>query len=81
MKAHVWLIGALAVLLVASTETRAQQMLKREPAMGAMKEGDTVFVDDGKCPKGQVRKVVGGNHIEVGGSKKVRRSSSCVARP
>jgi hypothetical protein len=56
------------------------EVLKREPAMGALKEGQVVLVDDGKCPKGQIRQVVGGNHTDVGGMKRIKRSSSCVPR-
>ena len=70
--------STLLFALLASTSTA--QVLKREPAMGKLKEGQTVLVDDGSCPKGQVRKVVGGNHTEAGGTKMVRRASSCVSR-
>jgi hypothetical protein len=52
--------------------------LKREPAMGAMQEGEIVLVDDGSCPKGQIKRVVGGNHVKVGGYKQVVRTRSCV---
>ena len=56
------------------------QVVKREPAMGAMKEGEVVFVDDGSCPKGQIKRVVGGNHTKVGGTKQIIRTQSCVSR-
>jgi hypothetical protein len=58
----------------------ALAQVKREPAMGAMKEGEVVLVDDGSCPKGQIKRVFGGNHIKVGGSKKIERTRSCVPR-
>jgi hypothetical protein len=58
----------------------ALAQIKREPAMGAMKEGEVVLVDDGSCPKGQIKRVVGGNHTKVGGSKKIERTRSCVPR-
>jgi hypothetical protein len=70
---------AFAALLVASTAP-AQTVLKQEPRMGALKEGQVVLVDDGKCPKGQIRQVVGGDHVEAGGTKRIRRTSSCVRR-
>ena len=70
-------IGSFAV---AASAVDAQTVLKREPRMGALKEGQVVLVDDGKCPKGQLRQVTGGNHTEVGGTKQVRRSSQCVSR-
>ena len=56
----------------------ALAQVKREPAMGAMKEGEVVLVDDGSCPKGQIKRVVGGNHVKVGGSKKIERTRKCV---
>ena len=48
--------------------------------MGALKEGQRVLVDDGSCPKGQIKEVIGGNHTEVGGNKQVRRIRRCIAR-
>jgi uncharacterized protein DUF6719 len=54
--------------------------LKREPPMGAMREGQVVLVDDGNCPAGQIRRVVGGNHTRAGGTKQIVRTSSCVPR-
>ena len=48
--------------------------------MGAMQEGEIVLVDDGSCPKGQIKRVVGGNHVKVGGYKQVVRKRSCVPR-
>ncbi|HWV43473.1 MAG TPA: DUF6719 family protein [Pseudorhodoplanes sp.] len=58
----------------------AQQVLKREPAMGAMREGERVLVDDGTCPGGQIKEVIGGNHVKVGGTKKIERTRRCIKR-
>jgi hypothetical protein len=54
--------------------------LKQEPPMGAMREGQVVLVDDGSCPAGQIKRVVGGNHTKAGGTKQIVRTSSCVPR-
>jgi uncharacterized protein DUF6719 len=54
--------------------------VKQEPPMGAMREGQVLLVDDGSCPSGQIKRVVGGNHTKVGGTKQVVRTSSCVPR-
>jgi len=54
------------------------QILTREPPMGAMKEGERVLVDDGTCPKGQIKEVIGGNHVKVGGTKQVERQRRCI---
>ena len=56
------------------------QVLTREPVMGAMKEGERVLVDDGTCPKGQIKEVIGGNHVKVGGTKQIERQRRCIAR-
>ena len=44
--------------------------------MGAMQEGQVLLVDDGSCPKGQIKQVVGGNHVKVGGTKQIVRTSN-----
>ena len=58
----------------------AAEVLKREPPMGQLREGQTVLVDDGSCPKGQIKEVVGGNHVKVGGTKHVERTHRCIPR-
>jgi hypothetical protein len=70
---------ALAIVVLASA-SRAQSVVKTEPPMGAMREGETVLVDDGTCPKGKIKLVVGGNHVKAGGTKNIVRTRSCVAR-
>jgi hypothetical protein len=47
-----------AVLVLASCETT---YLKKEPLPGELRPGEVVYVDDGYCPEGQVKKVTGGN--------------------
>ena len=54
------------------------QVLKQEPPMGSIRAGETVLVDNGKCPKGQVMAVTGGNHVKAGGKKDVVRTRKCV---
>ena len=56
------------------------QVLKTEPRMGALREGQVVLVDDGTCPAGQIKQVIGGNHVEVGGFKQVKRQRRCIPR-
>ena len=80
MMPHYRVLLLIALTLVFAESVSAQVVLKREPPMGAMKEGDVVLVDDGSCPKGQIKRVVGGNHTKVGGTKQIIRTHSCVAR-
>jgi hypothetical protein len=70
----------IAVAAVVSAGTASAQILKKEPAMGALREGQRVLVDDGSCPKGQIKEVIGGNHTSVGGNKQIVRQKRCIAR-
>ena len=75
------LTSLICGLLVVSAATSAfAATVKQEPPMGAMREGQVLLVDDGSCPAGQIKRVVGGNHTKVGGTKQIVRTSSCVAR-
>jgi hypothetical protein len=75
------LMSGLLVLSVATSSFAASgKIVKQEPPLGAMREGEVLLVDDGSCPAGQIRRVVGGNHTKVGGTKQVVRTSNCVAR-
>ena len=65
---------------VAVAMPAAAQVLKVEPPMGAMREGQRVLVDDGTCPPGQIKQVIGGNHVKVGGHKQVERQRRCIPR-
>ena len=72
-------ILALVSLLLIQFSAQAE-VLKREPPLGALKEGQVVLVDDGSCPKGQIKRVVGGNHVKAGGTKMIERTRTCVPR-
>ena len=69
--------GILAATIASSA---AATVLKQEPPLGAMREGQVVLVDDGSCPAGQIKRVVGGNHTKEGGTKQIERTRSCVPR-
>jgi uncharacterized protein DUF6719 len=71
-------IGFVTLLMAGVADA---QILKQEPAMGALREGQTVMVDDGSCPKGEIKLVTGGNHRQVGGTKDIRRTTRCIPRP
>lgn len=51
------------------------QILKKEPPRGAIKEGQRVLVDDGTCPKGQIKELIGGND-----NKNIKRQTRCIPR-
>jgi class 3 adenylate cyclase len=58
----------------------AGRVLKKEPPMGQLRENERVLVDDGSCPAGQIKEVIGGNHTKVGGSKQIERRRRCIPR-
>ena len=69
---------AAVLLLVSASAADAQQrriVLKKEPPDGSLRAGRTVLVDDGSCPAGQIKQVIGGKQSD--GS---RRRRVCVDR-
>ena len=75
-------LGLVTCLLVigVSQSALAQMVVKEEPPMGKMQEGEVLLVNDGSCPPGQIKRVVGGNHVLVGGTKHIERTRRCVRR-
>jgi hypothetical protein len=69
-------------VLAAAGAQAAPQVYQKEPPNGALRYGEIILVDDGSCPKGQIKQVMGG-HIA---SKRnlsaapTRRERKCVAR-
>ena len=74
------LAAAVTLLLTLADPVSAQQVVKREPAMGALREGQRVLVDDGSCGPGKIKLVIGGNHVKVGGTKDIVRERHCISR-
>lgn len=72
--------AAIAVGLASWSWSASAAALNREPAMGSLKEGQRILVDDGSCAKGQIKEVIGGNHTQVGGSKQIIRQRRCILR-
>ena len=67
-------IVALAIA-VALGGCGGPDILKAEPPGGAMTKGDSVLVDDGRCPKGQLSKVMAPATLTSS------RTYACVAKP
>lgn len=63
-------IAILAGLLLAA----CQSVLKSEPPKGTLQTGQKVLVDDGSCPKGQLKQV-------TGSTPGVPRHKECVPAP
>ena len=63
-------------LTAAAAANTALVVLKEMPAKGVLRLGEVIYVDDGKCPVGEVKKITGGNQ-KTG----VGRQVECVKRP
>jgi hypothetical protein len=76
--------GWILLLLVAGTLVAAaattDKVVKQEPPMGKMTLGQRLLVDDGSCPRGQIKEVIGGDHVNVGGTQHIVRKSRCIPR-
>ncbi len=73
-------LAFLSALSVALAVPASAEALKREPALGKLKRGQRVLVDDGRCPKGQIMEVIGGDHVAAGGKGKLERQRRCIPR-
>ena len=79
-KREILSVVAASLASVALAQPVAAEILKKEPPMGQMREGQVVLVDDGTCPAGQIKQVIGGNHVKVGGTKHIERVHRCIPR-
>jgi len=74
-------VAFVAVRLASSAH--AQQVLRAEPPPGQLQTGQVVLVDDGSCPQGQIKRVVGGA-MASGNARQARggmaRQAQCVPR-
>jgi hypothetical protein len=80
-------IVLLAFLLAVLEPANGSAFLKEEPPAGALYRGQHVFVDDGSCPVGQVKELIGGDnrkYVPIVGSEIRRRgtprSRHCISR-
>jgi hypothetical protein len=67
-------ISIVTAALLFSAGAVHAQILKNEPGDGALPRGKRVLVDDGSCPAGQIKEVIGGSKIDH-----VARSTRCIA--
>ncbi|WP_137178258.1 DUF6719 family protein [Roseomonas sp. AR75] len=57
---------AAALLLVQYGGT--PRIVTQTPAPGTLRQGERVWVDDGSCPAGQIREIVGGSNRTQSGA-------------
>jgi hypothetical protein len=64
------------VLLGLTAVPLSAQQVSREPDIVGLRLGQRVLVDDGTCPAGQVKEVLGAQMTPAG----IARTSKCIAR-
>jgi hypothetical protein len=70
------LLSVVSGVLVAIAAQAGQIVLKEAPKEGDISYGKVVLVDDGTCPKGEVKEITGGSS-----AKAIPRKTRCVKRP
>jgi len=68
--------AAPAAAPAAAEETPLLRILKTEPPVGQLPAGTKVLIDDGSCPAGKIKQIVGGD-VTIGQA----RIRSCVPHP
>lgn len=64
------------VMLIVIFGCVQSQYLKEDPPSGYLRHEQVVFVDDGTCPAGEIKKVTGGNM-----QRSIPRQVQCIKRP
>jgi hypothetical protein len=75
MRQTMWLFAGLALIAITVT-ARAEQIFQREQEIPDLHLGQRAMVDDGSCPAGQIKQVIGSKLTATG----ITRTSKCVPR-
>ena len=70
------MLSVLVGVLAAIAAQASQPFLKEVPKEGELPRGKVVLVDDGTCPKREVKEITGGSR-----DKAIPRKTRCVKRP
>jgi hypothetical protein len=76
-------LGPLLGLVLSPLGAAAAIRVTQEPAVGQMRIGERVLVDDGSCPAGQIKEVVESTNRQAAAGKQVagvRRIRHCIKR-
>ena len=71
-----WMLGAIAALAIATPALSQVQIFPREQDIPEVRLGQRVQVDDGSCPTGQIKEILGTTLTTTG----VTRVTKCVPR-
>ncbi len=79
------IVGTFLIGMIGVAQAYAgAQILRHEPASGKIRAGQTVLVDDGSCPKGQVMEVKAGSNRSVSTGARLsgsKRTHRCIPHP
>lgn len=70
------LLATTLAFLVSAPALAEIEILKEVPKSGTIRYREVVYVDDGTCPKGEIKEITGGNR-----DKSIPRKVRCVKRP
>ena len=76
------LTAAIGLVLALVGMADAEKILKSEPE-GHLRPGQRVLVDDGTCPNGQIKEIIGGSNRVYGTSIRrpgTPRLTQCIPR-
>jgi hypothetical protein len=69
---------ALAGFVAAEAASAQTRILREEPPVGAMRYGERVLVDDGRCPAGEITEITAARSTSADGEP--RRQRRCIVR-
>jgi hypothetical protein len=75
MRQTMWLLAGL-VLIAITGAASAEQIFQREQEIPDLHLGQRAMVDDGTCPAGQIKQVIGSKLTATG----ITRTSKCIPR-
>jgi hypothetical protein len=75
------LVIALGTILPGISRASDIPILRHNPPPGSLHRGERVLVDDGSCPKGEIKELTGGNNLGAGRRAASDRIKQCVPRP
>jgi hypothetical protein len=70
------MVAAFFGVFVPPASQAKTEYLKEIPKSGEIPHGKVVYVDDGTCPKGEIKEITGGSE-----EKSIPRKTRCVKRP
>jgi hypothetical protein len=76
LRASSLIIALAAAMLIDASSVALAQVVSREQDIVELRLGQRVMVDDGSCPAGQIKEVMGSTMTTSG----ITRTSKCVPR-